>query len=69
MIFWIDFKLWADESRDLSQAEKKITDVKGEWIHKMTTIFNQNSQKLSFSMFTLEGVQTYLFSFENWDFL
>ena len=42
----------AVESRDLSQAEKKITVV------KMTIIFNQNSQKLSFSMCILEGVST-----------
>ena len=33
---------------DLSQAEKKITAVKDEQIHKMTIIFLQNGQKLSF---------------------
>ena len=36
------FELLADESRDLSQAEKKITVVKDEKIYKMTTIFTQN---------------------------
>ena len=36
------FQQLADESRDLSQAEKKITVVKDEQIHKMTTIFTQN---------------------------
>ena len=38
----------AVESRDLSQAEKKITVVKDEQTHKMTIIFTQNGQKLSF---------------------
>ena len=38
----------ADESRDLSQTKKKITVVKDEQIHKMTIIFTQNGQKLSF---------------------
>ena len=32
----------ADESRDLSQAEKKITVVKPEQTHKVTTIFTQD---------------------------
>ena len=35
------FELLADESRDLSQAEKKITVVKIEQIHKMTTMVTQ----------------------------
>ena len=34
------------ELHDLSQAEKKITVVKAEQIHKMTIIFTQNSRKL-----------------------
>ena len=33
--------LLADESRDLSQAEKEITAVKIEQIHKMTTMFTR----------------------------
>ena len=33
------FELLADESFNLSQAEKKITVVKAEQIYKMTTIF------------------------------
>ena len=35
------FELLADESRDLSQAEKKITIVKIEQIHKMTSMVTQ----------------------------
>jgi hypothetical protein len=31
-----------DESRDLSQAKKKITVVKDEQTYKMATIFTQN---------------------------
>ena len=31
------FELLADESSNLFQGEKKITDVKSEQIHKMTT--------------------------------
>ena len=38
----------ADESRDLSQVEKKITELETEQIHKMTVIFTQNGQKLPF---------------------
>ena len=38
----------ADKSRDLSQAEKKITVVKAKQIHKMTINFTQKGQKLSF---------------------
>ena len=34
------------ELRDLSHAEKKITVVKAEQIHKMTIIFTQNSRNL-----------------------
>jgi hypothetical protein len=34
--------LLAIRSRDLSQAEKKITVAKGEQIEKMTPIFAQN---------------------------
>ena len=41
----------ADESRDLSQTKKKITVVNDEQIHKMTIIFTQNGQKLSFCEF------------------
>ena len=37
-----------DESRDLSQAEKKITEFEAEEIHEMTIIFTQNGQKLPF---------------------
>ena len=41
--------LLADKSRNLSQAQKKVTAVKPEQIlHKMTIIFTQNGQKLSF---------------------
>jgi hypothetical protein len=40
--------LLANKSRDLSQVEKKITVVKADQIHKMTIIFTQNGQKLSF---------------------
>ena len=36
------FWLLAVGSRDLSQAEKKITVVKDEQIHKMPIIFTQN---------------------------
>ena len=46
-----NFELLADESRDLSQTKKKITVVKDEQIHKMTIIFTQNGQKLSFCEF------------------
>ena len=35
------------ESRDLSQAEKQIFDVKPEQIIKMAIIFTQNGQKMS----------------------
>ena len=35
------FELLADESRDLSQAEKKITVIKIEQIHKITTMVTQ----------------------------
>ena len=41
------FELLADQSHDLSQAKKK-TAVKAEQIHRMTTIFTQKGQKLSF---------------------
>ena len=41
-------ELWALESRDFSQAEKKITVVKAEQILKMENIFTKNGQKLSF---------------------
>jgi hypothetical protein len=34
LVFW----LLADESRDLSQAEKKITFARAEQIHKMTIV-------------------------------
>ena len=43
----IPFILLADESCDLTQAEKKITVVKAEQIHKMTIICIQNGQKIS----------------------
>ena len=36
------FEMPADESSDLSQAKKKITVVKDEQIHKMTTSFTHN---------------------------
>ena len=36
----------ATGSRDFSQAEKKVTVVKPEQIHKMTILFTQNGQKL-----------------------
>ena len=39
------FELLADESRNLFQAEKKIT---ADQIHKMKIIFIQNDQKFSF---------------------
>ena len=42
------FEQLADKSRNLSQAKKKITVVKHKQIHKMTIIFTQNGQKLSF---------------------
>ena len=38
----VSFGLLAHESRDLSQAETKITLVKRLKNHKMTTIFTQN---------------------------
>ena len=41
------FKQLAVESRDLSQAEKKVTVVKPEQIFKMTIIFSQKGQKWS----------------------
>ena len=48
MVVYICSSSWllAGGSRDLSQAEKKITVVKDEQIHKMTIIFTQNGQKL-----------------------
>ena len=39
------FELLADESRDLSQDQKKMTGVKAEKIYKVTTIFTQNGQR------------------------
>ena len=39
---WTNFELLADESRDLSQAKKKISVVKAEQIHKMTPILTLN---------------------------
>jgi hypothetical protein len=42
------FELLGVESRDLSQAEKKTIDVKPEQFIKMTIIFTQNGQKMSF---------------------
>ena len=42
------FKELAVVSRDLSQAEKKITIVKAEKIRNMTTIFTQNDNFCSF---------------------
>ena len=39
------FKLFALRSRDLSQAEKKVTVVKSEQMHKMKIIFTENDQK------------------------
>ena len=36
----------AYKSRNLSQAEKKITAVKDEQLQKMTIVFSQNGQKL-----------------------
>jgi hypothetical protein len=36
-------KILAFESRDLSQAEKEITDYKYEQIHKMITTLKKNS--------------------------
>ena len=44
--FWVV----AVGSRDLSQAEKKVTVVKPEQIYKMTIIFTQNGQQWSFSV-------------------
>ena len=41
-------KILGVESRDFSQAEKEITACKAEQIHKMTTIFTQNSPWMSF---------------------
>ena len=43
---WSCFGLLEVESRDFSQAEKERTACKAEQIHKMTTIFTENSQKL-----------------------
>ena len=40
------FWLLADESRDFSQAEKKIIVSRAEQIHKMTVSFAQNGQTL-----------------------
>ena len=42
------FKELAVVSRDLSQAEKKITIAKAEKIRNMTTIFTQNDNFCSF---------------------
>ena len=49
-VVYISLSSWALAlwSRDLSQAEKKVSVVKSEHIHKMTIIFTQNGQKLSF---------------------
>ena len=41
-------ELWALESHDLSQAEKKITVVQAEQSHKMTTIFTQSDNFCQF---------------------
>ena len=46
--FWLS----AVESRDLSQAEKKIPAFKAEQINKMTTIFSQNDNLGLFCEFT-----------------
>ena len=40
--------LLTDESRNLSQTEKKQTVSRAEKIHKMTVIFAQNGHKLPF---------------------
>ena len=50
----MSFSFWlsASESRNLSQAEKKIISWLAAQIHKMTTIFNQNGPRLSFCEFT-----------------
>ena len=41
------FKLFVLESRDLSQAEKKVTVVKSEQMHKVKIIFTENDQKFN----------------------
>ena len=46
-----NFWLLAVELYDLSQAEKKITVVKDEKIHKMTRIFTQNGQSCMYNPF------------------
>jgi hypothetical protein len=43
-----NFELLADESHDLSQAEKKITGLRAKQIYKMTII---STQKLPFCEF------------------
>ena len=44
----VDFWLLALKSRDISQAENKVTVFKAEQIHKMLIIFIIKGQKLSF---------------------
>ena len=39
---FLSFELLTDKSHDLSQDENKITAVKDEQIHKMTTVSTQN---------------------------
>ena len=45
MVVYMSSSFWllAVESHVLSQAEKEITACKADQIHKMTTIFTQNS--------------------------
>ena len=49
-VVYICVKSWllADNSSDSTQADKKITVANAEQTLKMTTIFTQNGQKLSF---------------------
>ena len=44
----VDFWLLALKSRDISQAENKVTVFKAEQIHKMLIIFIRKGRKLSF---------------------
>ena len=55
----------APGSRDLSQAEKKITVVKPEQTHKVTTIFTQNDNFVHTGQFLVsfwEFAQFYSYS-------
>ena len=52
----------ADESSDLSQAKKKITVVKDEQIHKMTTSYTHSENNCHFVNLLIFDSGYYFFS-------